>query len=70
MSKNAESFDAWIRSAFVDMNTELEELYFGRENRSEVAGVGDDMIRLSVGLEDVADITDDLAGALRASQRA
>lgn len=43
MSKNAESFDAWIRSAFVDMNTELEELYFGRENRSEVAGVGDDI---------------------------
>ncbi len=36
----------------------------------KAAGVGDDMIRLSVGLEDVADITDDLAGALRASQRA
>ena len=32
-------------------------------------GVGDDMIRLSVGLEDVTDITNDLGAALRASQR-
>jgi O-acetylhomoserine (thiol)-lyase len=34
------------------------------------AGVGEDMIRLSVGLEDAEDITDDLAQALRASQKA
>ena len=33
------------------------------------AGVGEDMIRLSVGLEDPGDIIDDLKGALRASQR-
>jgi O-acetylhomoserine (thiol)-lyase len=33
------------------------------------AGVGEDMIRLSVGLEDPDDIIDDLKGALRASQR-
>lgn len=33
------------------------------------AGVGEDMIRLSVGLEDPGDIIDDLSGALKASQR-
>ena len=35
----------------------------------KAAGVGEDMIRLSVGLEDPGDIIDDLAGALKASQR-
>ena len=34
------------------------------------AGVGEDMIRLSVGLEDASDIIEDLRQALRASQRA
>jgi len=33
------------------------------------AGVGEDMIRLSVGLEDADDIIDDLAQALRAAQK-
>jgi len=33
------------------------------------AGIGEDLIRLSIGLEDPADLTDDLARALRASQR-
>ena len=36
----------------------------------EQAGVGEDMVRLSVGLEDPEDLTDDLARALKASQRA
>ncbi len=36
----------------------------------EAAGVGEDMVRLSVGLEDPADIVEDLRQALRASQRA
>jgi O-acetylhomoserine (thiol)-lyase len=34
------------------------------------AGIGEDMVRLSVGLEDAGDITDDLAQALRVSQKA
>lgn len=34
------------------------------------AGVGEDMVRLSVGLEDAQDIIDDLAQALRAAQKA
>jgi hypothetical protein len=38
---HAGNFDRWIRTAFVSMNTELEELYFARVNRLDVAGVGD-----------------------------
>jgi hypothetical protein len=34
-------FDQWIRSSFVEMNTELEELYFAQEDRSETGKVGD-----------------------------
>lgn len=34
-----------------------------------VAGVGEDMVRLSIGLEAAADIIADLAQALRASQK-
>ena len=32
MSNNAEAFEHWIRTAFVQMNTELEELYFAQED--------------------------------------
>jgi len=35
----------------------------------QAAGIGEDMIRLSIGLEDFADIADDLDRALRASQK-
>jgi O-acetylhomoserine (thiol)-lyase len=35
----------------------------------KAAGVGEDMVRMSVGLEDVRDLIDDLGGALRRSQR-
>jgi O-acetylhomoserine (thiol)-lyase len=35
-----------------------------------LAGIGEDMIRLSVGLEDPDDIVDDLNQALRAAQKA
>ena len=35
-----------------------------------LAGVGEDMVRLSVGLENPGDLTDDLSRALKASQRA
>ena len=40
MSKNAEKFDQWIRSRFVDLNSELEELYFAQPDRAAVEGVG------------------------------
>ena len=35
----------------------------------EAAGVGEDLVRLSVGLEDIDDLIDDLKQALRASQK-
>jgi len=35
----------------------------------EAAGIGEDLIRVSVGIEDERDIIDDLASALKASQR-
>jgi hypothetical protein len=41
MSTRAEAFDRWIRTAFVEMNTELENLYFASKDRAEVHGVGD-----------------------------
>jgi hypothetical protein len=41
MTQNAEAFDRWIRTDFVAMNTELEELYFAREDRSAVEGIGE-----------------------------
>lgn len=41
MSKAADDLDRWMRSAFVNMNTELEELYFAQEDRANVGGVGD-----------------------------
>ena len=37
---NAERFDHWIRSAFVELNTELEDLYFAQEDRAQVGGCG------------------------------
>ncbi len=43
MSKNTEHFDAWIRTSFVEMNTALEEVYFARDNRADVEGVGGDI---------------------------
>ncbi len=43
MTARTEAFDRWIRTDFVALNTQLEELYFDRENPEEVEGVGDDL---------------------------
>lgn len=37
----AEAFDHWIRTSFVQMNTELENLYFELADRAQVIGCGD-----------------------------
>jgi hypothetical protein len=37
---NVETFDTWIRGAFADMNTELEEMYFAQDDKSAIEGVG------------------------------
>ncbi|HEU4624279.1 MAG TPA: monodechloroaminopyrrolnitrin synthase PrnB family protein [Steroidobacteraceae bacterium] len=41
LSARAEAFDRWIRSAFVAMNTELEELYFAQDDRTRIEGTGE-----------------------------
>jgi hypothetical protein len=41
MTTRAEAFEQWIRSSFVEMNTELEELYFAQADRAAVIGRGD-----------------------------
>lgn len=40
MSKNTEAFDRWIRTSFVEINTELENLYFAQEDRADVMNTG------------------------------
>jgi hypothetical protein len=41
MATHTDAFDRWIRTAFVEMNTALEELYFAQEDRSATDDVGD-----------------------------
>jgi hypothetical protein len=41
MSSKAEAFEHWIRTSFVQMNTELEDLYFAQTERARVIGLGD-----------------------------
>jgi hypothetical protein len=41
MSSRAEAFEHWIRTSFVQMNTELENLYFANDDRTQVIGCGD-----------------------------
>jgi hypothetical protein len=41
LSKASDAFDTWIRSRFVDLNTELKTLYFEQSDRANVDGFGD-----------------------------
>lgn len=43
MSHASDAFDAWIRGRFVDLNTQLEDLYLAQADRGNVDGVGDDL---------------------------
>ncbi|HEX6638319.1 MAG TPA: monodechloroaminopyrrolnitrin synthase PrnB family protein [Steroidobacteraceae bacterium] len=40
MSHHSDAFDRWIRGSFVEMNTELENLYFAQEDRADVSRIG------------------------------
>jgi len=40
MTENTQAFDHWIRSSFVQMNTDLEEIYFAQSDRAAVESVG------------------------------
>ncbi len=41
MTSRADAFEHWIRTSFVQMNTDLENLYFAQSDREQVAGRGD-----------------------------
>ncbi|GAC19944.1 PrnB family protein [Paraglaciecola arctica] len=43
LTPKTQAFDSWIRSDFVQLNDELETLYFEQEDKSNVAGIGDDI---------------------------
>ncbi|BAN00815.1 PrnB family protein [Ilumatobacter coccineus] len=55
------AFDDWIRNRFIDLNSELEDLYEAQENRSQVAGVGDDLKQVLVdeGRELIVDLLEE-----------
>jgi Domain of unknown function (DUF1864) len=40
MTSHVEAFEHWIRTSFVQMNTELENRYFATSDRSKVDGIG------------------------------
>ena len=41
MTANVESFDQWIRSSFIEINTELEQLYQQQDDKANVEGIGE-----------------------------
>ena len=41
MNTNVDHFDGWIRGRFVELNSELEEIYFKQSDRANVDGVGE-----------------------------
>ena len=43
MSSLSEAFDHWIRSSFMQLNTELENLYFAQDDRSDVTRSGQNL---------------------------
>ncbi len=43
ITSNVGSFDHWIRTSFVEINTELEEVYWAQENRADVQAAGADI---------------------------
>ena len=43
ITSNVATFDRWIRSSFVEMNTELEGVYWAQENRANVQAGGADI---------------------------
>ncbi|MGS2720721.1 PrnB family protein [Paraglaciecola aestuariivivens] len=43
LTPKTQAFDNWIRKQFVQLNDELESLYFQQEDKANVAGVGDEI---------------------------
>lgn len=42
MGQNSEAFDQWIRTKFVELNSQLEDLYSQQDDKANVVGIGDD----------------------------
>ena len=40
ITSNVASFDHWIRTSFVEINTELEGVYWDQENKADVQSGG------------------------------
>ena len=45
MTSHSDLFDNWIRHDFIDLNTELEQLYWQQNDRANVESIGDDYKR-------------------------
>lgn len=60
MNQFVAEFDQWIRSSFVEINTELEGLYFAQEDRAET-GIVDDSVKQTLVEEGRSYIIDLLA---------
>lgn len=43
MTENTLTFDRWIRTEFVNINNQLEDLYAAQEDRANVIGVGEEL---------------------------
>jgi len=43
ITSNVATFDSWIRSSFVEINTELEGIYWTQDNRADITAGGDDI---------------------------
>ena len=61
ITSNVATFDRWIRSSFVDMNTELEGVYWVQENRADVKTGGADIKQqlLEEGRSHIAELLDE-----------
>ncbi len=43
ITTNVATFDSWTRGSFVEMNTELEGVYWAQENKADIQAVGTDI---------------------------
>lgn len=43
MTSNTDIFDRWIRSSFVEINTELEGIYFAQQDRAAIESTGESL---------------------------
>ncbi|MCH8060275.1 MAG: DUF1864 family protein [Proteobacteria bacterium] len=61
ITSNVATFDRWIRSSFIEMNTELEGVYWAQENRAEVKTGGADIKQqlLEEGRSHIAELLDE-----------